>query len=576
MAKESLSNESLTPSTAVRFPAIAPANVWLEITLSDNKRGGPGWGLGECLWSPARDAGGAQRYRTMKEAQVGDLVFHSVDRELAGFSFVDVPCQERHDEPPQAGKWANQAAYYWIGLKGYTPFPRSIPLRDFLDANHALISEDMSSAAFRYYPFVKMGDNKLYLRQGGYLSRCSSRIYELIRDASIDDAERPAEDGPDNTAAGPGSAEEDDAQSIPKDEPLDPHRTSSLLRPLHPVEITQAEFVAMARQLAEDFCLSVPADVLSAVHLAAITRPFVLLAGPPGLGKTTLASFYAGLLGCEANDETLLWLAIQAHWTSDEALLDTDSFLLPRLCDRGNAYPDLFQVALFDEFNLTRPEYYLSRYFSALDSQIPLARHRNEPLRLPVDTLGRSRLLTFATLNIDENSRPPSDKIIDRAFLIEPAELLRTREVHRPTLLPPTHRISSQTWLRWADVPSSLEVPGELGEVLDVFDAYALTNPSIIHESLNPSRRAIRDICAYVYHHQQIGEDHLGGMTRAHALDRAIAGRILPRLRGEVVQLRRLLDPLAELFERQGWPRSLRHIKAMQNRVEFGFVSFWG
>ncbi|WAS94532.1 hypothetical protein [Nannocystis punicea] len=512
----------------------------------------------------------------MKEAQAGDLVLHSVDRELAGFSFVDIPCQERHDEPPQAGKWANQAAYYWIGLKGYTPFSRSIPLREFLDTNQASISEDMSSTAFRYYPFVKMGDNKLHLRQGGYLSHCSPRIYDLIRDAVTGEAEHPAIDACESIAARSGSSDRDDAESPRKDESPDPHRTSPLLRPRHPVEITQAEFVAMARQLAEEFCLSVPADVLPAVHLAAITRPVVLLAGPPGLGKTTLASFYAGLLGCDADDETLLWLAIQAHWISDEAMLDAHSGLLPRLCARGNACPDLLQVALFDEFNLTRPEYYLSRYFSALDSKIPLDRHRNEPLRLPVDALGRSRLLTFATLNIDESSRPPSDKIIDRAFLIEPAELLRTRQVRYPLLLPPTHRISSQTWSRWSDIPSSLEVPEELGGVLNIFDNYALTNPSIIHESLSPSRRAIIDICAYMYHHHQIGEDHLGGMTRAHALDRAIAGRILPRLRGEVVQLRRLLDPLAEMFERQCWPRSLRHIKAMQNRVEFGFVSFWG
>jgi hypothetical protein len=347
-------------------------------------------------------------------------------------------------------------------------------------------------------------------------------------------------------------------------------------RPLRPADLSEAEFLTKARDLAVAAGLDIPNDALAAVHLAATTRPFVLLAGPPGLGKTTLASFYASLLGCGVDDQTLLWLAIQAHWVSDETLVENDASLLPPLCARGHAYPDLLQVALLDEFNLTRPEYYLSRYFSALDSRVPLAHRKDGPLKLPTDAGGRSRLLTFATLNIDESSRPPSDKILDRAFLIEPAELLRTKKVRRVNLQPPTHRISAATWSRWCDTPSDLDHPEELDAVLAIFDAHASAHPSIIHESLSPSRRAIHDVCTFIHRYQEIGEEALGGMTRAQALDRAIAGRILPRLRGEVAQLRRLLDPLATLFAEQSWLNSLRHIKAMQNRAEFGFVSFWG
>ncbi len=346
-------------------------------------------------------------------------------------------------------------------------------------------------------------------------------------------------------------------------------------RPLHPAELTEPEFLTRARELAAAAGLDIPNEGLAAVHLAATTRPFVLLAGPPGLGKTTLASFYASLLGCDVDDHTLLWLAIQAHWISDASLVDDAGGPLPPLCARGHAYPDLVQVALFDEFNLTRPEYYLSRFFSALDSRVPLAHRADGPLTLPIDANGRPRLLTFATLNIDESSRPPSDKILDRAFLIEPAELLRTKKIRRPTPQPPTHRISAETWSKWCDTPTTLDHPDELDAVLDIFETHARAHPSIIHESLSPSRRAIRDVSTFIHRFQQIGEEALG-MTRAQALDRAISGRILPRLRGEVAQLRRLLEPLAELFTRQSWTASLRHIKAMQNRVEFGFVSFWG
>lgn len=385
------------------------------------------------------------------------------------------------------------------------------------------------------------------------------------------------------------TSEDDDADDEPTTESPSPDdvsrstqeiRQTAVLptgprRSLHPAELTEPEFLASARQLALGAGLDIPDKTLAAVHLAATTRPFVLLAGPPGLGKTTLASFYASLLGCDVDDHTLLWLAIQAHWISDASLVDDAGGLLPPLCARGHAYPDLVQVALLDEFNLTRPEYYLSRFFSALDSRVPLAHRADGPLTLPIDADGRPRLLTFATLNIDESSRPPSDKILDRAFLLEPAELLRTKKVRRPAPQAPTHRISAATWSKWCDTPTTLDHPDELDAVLDIFDDHTRAHPSIIHESLSPSRRAIRDVSAFIHRFQQVGDEALG-MTRAEAFDRAISGRILPRLRGEVAQLRRLLEPLADLFTRQSWTVSLRHIKAMQNRVDFGFVSFWG
>ena len=47
---------------------------YVEITKSEHGHGGPGWEFGGCLWSPARNRAGSDRYALMREAVVGDRV----------------------------------------------------------------------------------------------------------------------------------------------------------------------------------------------------------------------------------------------------------------------------------------------------------------------------------------------------------------------------------------------------------------------------------------------------------------------------------------------------------------------
>jgi 5-methylcytosine-specific restriction protein B len=172
------------------LPDIPPPSVWMEVTKIANKQGGPGWGLGECLWSPSQTKDGRDGYKTMREVQRGDLVIHCVDGELAGFSFAKRPFQESDQQPPQAGEWANQPPYYRIELEGYTPAPTRVPLVAFLRQNGEQIRSDMRESQPRYYPFVEQAGS-LIIRQGGYLSRCTPGLYGLIRQAILGPAAPP-------------------------------------------------------------------------------------------------------------------------------------------------------------------------------------------------------------------------------------------------------------------------------------------------------------------------------------------------------------------------------------------------
>lgn len=168
---------------AANLPIDPPARIWMELTKLSNKRGGPGWGLGECLWSPSRTSSGDDRYKTMREVKAGDIVFHCADSEIQGFSLASANFEEMQEEPPQAGEWANRPPYYTVKLQGYTPFSNPVHLVNFLRDNSVAIREDLNNTP-RFYPFVEQAGN-LITRQGGYLSRCSPRLYTLIRNAVI-------------------------------------------------------------------------------------------------------------------------------------------------------------------------------------------------------------------------------------------------------------------------------------------------------------------------------------------------------------------------------------------------------
>lgn len=167
-------------------------------------------------------------------------------------------------------------------------------------------------------------------------------------------------------------------------------------------------------------------------------KHFVILSGLSGTGKTQLALKYAravhGLTSNTTPDPLIFECPVRPEWTDPTGLTGyfdvlTNRYVVPTFLEAvlvATAHRESPVFVILDEMNLARVEYYLSDVLSCMETQGALQLHSNG---VPLEgTTGASiraelplpaNLFIIGTINIDETTNPVSDKVLDRASVID-------------------------------------------------------------------------------------------------------------------------------------------------------------
>jgi len=164
-----------------------------------------------------------------------------------------------------------------------------------------------------------------------------------------------------------------------------------------------------------------------------MAKPFVILSGLAGSGKTQLALAFAKCLSENENnkfDKQICPVSIGADWTNREPLLGypnalkSDEYVLPesgvlQLLMRANEDPDKPYFLILDEMNLSVVERYFADFLSAMESGEPIKLWDNEKGDVPKEIELPKNVFIIGTINVDETTYMFSPKVLDRANVIE-------------------------------------------------------------------------------------------------------------------------------------------------------------
>lgn len=165
-----------------------------------------------------------------------------------------------------------------------------------------------------------------------------------------------------------------------------------------------------------------------------LTKPFVLLTGLSGSGKTKIAQSFAKWMCKDDNQYKII--PVGSDWTNREPLLGfpnglnnmeyvlPDSGVLDILIEANeNIYKPYFLI--LDEMNLSHVERYFADFLSVLESDQEIMLYSGEKRNssnnkpIPKKIKWPKNLFIIGTVNIDETTYMFSPKVLDRANTIE-------------------------------------------------------------------------------------------------------------------------------------------------------------
>ncbi len=193
------------------------------------------------------------------------------------------------------------------------------------------------------------------------------------------------------------------------------------------------DFIKKFADAAADAGLSYDLNLIKRFVCALLAKPFVVLTGLSGSGKTKLAEAFTRWI---AISDTYKIIPVGADWTNNEKLLgfpnalDPNNYIEPdtgvlQLLIDANDNPDVPFFLILDEMNLSHVERYFADFLSAMESSGTIKlydgknRTASDGTPIPATIPFPKNLFVIGTMNVDETTHMFSPKVLDRAQVVE-------------------------------------------------------------------------------------------------------------------------------------------------------------
>ena len=311
-----------------------------------------------------------------------------------------------------------------------------------------------------------------------------------------------------------------------------------------------------------------------------IAKPFVILTGNSGTGKTRIAERFAEFLEWrdENNQPNHLLVPVGADWTDNTHLLGFynplaqegrgryEKTAVLELMERANEHKEIPYFLILDEMNLSHVERYFADFLSHMETpELPIELDGNAGTML-----FPSNLFIIGTVNIDETTYMFSPKVLDRANVIEfrPDEnsvmdLFNRSSCHEDNFegtgdLPGVFMMIVQDIRNGkCDIENRMpDVSGIFGGIYRIVEQYGFEF----------AYRTVREIRLYISAAYEISPDQ-NSFDLVRVIDEQLIQKVLPKVHGNQREIGNMLEELHGFCSDKHLLLSKAKIEQMSNRL---------
>lgn len=326
-----------------------------------------------------------------------------------------------------------------------------------------------------------------------------------------------------------------------------------------------------------------------------LAKPFVILTGNSGTGKTRISKQFAEYLEVIDTHGEKNWLIVPvgADWTDNTRVLGFYNPLadngvgkyektgIIKLIERANNNPEIPYFLILDEMNLSHVERYFSDFLSHMETPgNPFAldgysnKDDKETEKLPYP----ENLFVIGTVNIDETTYMFSPKVLDRANVVEfkpdKNDVLRLFDVSSQGIkITPAKAGVAEAFLHLSKEIRSGKSRIDEQQISEIRNVFTSIYEAVEKNGYEFAYRTVREIRQYLSVACELS-DQWDDAELYHSIDEQLLQKVLPKIHGNRKEIGTMLDELEAICKKNEKELELSGKKIEQMKGKLAAVQY--